>query len=341
MKSRIIAVYFVFYLVMLMGIPCVLAQTAYPEPAQNVTQMQSTVSVSIGDQAFKEWLLADTNAQISRLGVFAMVAFIVACVFFGAGLWLIMACCRKHAGAKCLFDKFKLENCQNEGRFGMFVYDFRKERIKTSGRVCAMLGLDCGRSLPLDAYLRLMHHGQDITDYEKCHAAELVYEREADIVFFSLYTFPIVNKHGQLVGEYGLLQDVSLFRRRELDYRMRRDEAKEAFDSVEAYITGNPLHAMVLHDDFDIIRMNRAAVDILGADEEELYSLCFKDMLADKGMVAAFAAHMRHAVENGFALGDFSVYDKNHDLRQVEIYTSRFKTTGNGDLLNSSLRIIA
>lgn len=236
---------------------------------------------------FKEWLLTDTNSRISNVGMLVLAAFVVACILFLASLYLLWRCCRRHSDSKWFFDKFKMENCQNQGRFGMFIYDFEKERIEISGAVCSLLNIKGSGTLPMDSYLRLVHQGQNISDYEQSRNSELIYERDSGIVFINLYTFSIMDKNGALMGEYGMLQDVTVFRRRELDYRMRRDAAKETFDSVDAYIMANPMHAMVLHDDYDILRMNKAATDIVGRDENEFYSLCFKLLLADNDAIIA------------------------------------------------------
>ena len=309
-------------------------------PASLVQAGSVTVDgVFMENADFKEWLLADTNARISNVGIMVLVLFAVACLLFLASFYLLWRCCRHSANAKWFFDKFKMENCQSQGRFGMFIYDFRKERIQTSGMVCALLNIKGSGALPKDSYLRLMHQGQNITDYEHGRNTELIYERDTDIVFINLYTFPIMDKRGALLGEYGMLQDVSVFRRRELDYRMRRDAAKETFDSVDAYIMANPMHAMVLHDDFDILRMNKAAIDIVGADEDEFYSLCFKLLLEDNAMIIAFAGHLHRADEAGFAIGTFKLFNRERELVDVEIYTSRIRTIDHGDILCSSFRV--
>lgn len=343
MKRKICALYFTLSVLMLIGSAGAWAQTNSLGQNANIAPVYANggaANVIIYNPAFKEWLLADTNAQISRLGVFVLIAFAVSALLFLISLGLIMACCRKYFGSKCLFDKFKFENCGQEGRFGIFIYDFRKEHIKASGPVCHMLGLECSGFLRRDAYLRLIRQGQNIGVYEKNHAAELVYEHGNETFFINVYVFPLLNRRGLLVGEYGFLQDISLFRRRELNYITCHNAVKSAFNTVEAYITANPLHAMVLHDNFDILRMNRAAVSILGADEKELYSLCFKEMLADPDMIDAFARHMRHAEENSFALNSFKIRDKEGRWRKVEIYTSPFSVAGYGNVLNSSLKTL-
>lgn len=319
------------------------AQTLALNTSVAVTQGNNITgdNTLIGNTAFKEWLLADTNALVSRWGMAVLAVFVVACILFLAALGTVWWCCRKHAGGKCLFDESKLKNCQNQGHFGMFIYDFNKEQIWTSGPVFALFDFNDDGVLTKDAYLRLMHHGQNLpAEYEPCFNTELVYEREPDVIFINLYIFPILDKRGRLLGEYGMLQDVSVYRRRELNYRMRRDAAKETFDSMDAYIVANPMHAMVLHDGFAILRMNKAVVNIVGEDENELYSMSFESLLTNSKMTDAFARHLWQAEEGGFAVGTFELFDKEHRAVDVEIYTSKLRTTDHGDILCSSLRTV-
>lgn len=326
------------------GVATAYAQTSALNTSVTVTQENNIAADNalIGNAAFKEWLLADTNAHISRWGMVTLAAFVVSCLLFLAALGMVLWCCRKHAGGKCLFDEAKLRNCQSHGHFGMFIYDFGKERIQTTGPVFALFDIKGDGALSKDAYLRLMHHGQNLpVDYEPCFNTELVYEREPDVIFINLYIFPILDKQGRLRGEYGILQDVSVYRRRELNYRMRRDAAKETFDSVDAYLVANPMHAMVLHDSFDILRMNKAAINIVGEDENEFYSMSFESLLTNNEMIDAFARHLWQAEEAGFAVGTFELLNQEHRAVDVEIYTSKLRTTDHGDILCSSLRTVS
>lgn len=338
MRKKYLLFTFLFC-VLVLGISSVGAQGLAAGASASATQTQgvTTGGVFMENADFKEWLLADINTKIFNIGILVPAAFIVG-ILFPVSLYFLWRGCRRYTGNKWLFDKFKMENCQNQSRIGMFIYDFRKERIQASKMVGALLNIKSTGSLPVDAYLRLVHQGQNVADYEHGSNAELIYERDSDVVFINLYTFPIMDKRGVLMGEYGMLQDVSSFRRRELDYRMRCDAARRTFDSIDAYIMANPMHAMILHNDFDILRMNKAAMDIVGADEDEFYSLCFKLLLADNDMIAAFAGHLKQAAAAGFAIGTFKLFNKEHRVVDVEIYTSKIKVIDYSDILCSSFK---
>lgn len=287
---------------------------------------------------FKTWLLADTNTRITNVGILLLVVIVVVCILFLGSCYLWWRCCRQKTAAFRFFAGSKPINTNNYGRFGMFFYDFRKERIRTSGIVCSLFNLEDCCALPVDAYLRMIHQGQNVTAGEQGKNSELIYERDTGTVFISLYTIPIMDKNGALRGEYGLLQDVSFIRNREMGYLRRLESARKTFDSIDAYIMSNPMHAMVLHDNFDILRMNKAAMDVVGTDDDEFNSLCFKLLLANSDMIKAFAGHLDQAAEAGFAKGTFKLFNHEQQLVHVEIYTSKIISIDYGDILCSSFQ---
>lgn len=289
---------------------------------------------------FKTWLLSDTRASISNLGILMIAGMVAVCILFLVSCWLWWHCCRQKAGSFRLFRGSKPISPSNQSRFGMFFYDFRKERIRTAGIVGSLLNLEDSCSLPVDNYLRLMHQGQKIIPRGQGEHSELIYERDTGAVFISLYTAPIMDKRGALMGEYGMLQDVSFLRQRELDFLKRWDSARKTFDSVDAYIMNNPMYAMILHDQFDILRMNRAAMDVVGPDADEFNSLCFNLLLAGNDMIIAFTGHLKQVAETGSALGAFKLFNHEQQLVSVEIYTAKIITIDYGDILCSSFRII-
>lgn len=289
---------------------------------------------------FKTWLLSDTNTSIFKLGILIIAGMAVVCILFLVSCCLWWRCSRHKANTFQFFSGSKPINPANQGRFGMFFYDFRKERIRTAGIVDSLLNLEDRCSLPVDNYLRLMHQGQNVSPRGQGEHSELIYERDTGATFISLYTFPEMDKYGALRSEYGILQDISFLRHRELDYLKRWDAARKTFDSVDGYIMNNPMHAMVLHDQFDILRMNRAAMDVVGTDNDEFDSLCFNLLLADNDMIIAFTGHLKQAAEAGFALGIFRLFNHAQQLVNVEIYTSKIITIDYGDILCSSFRAI-
>lgn len=316
-------------------------QITNEEPSQIALSGGVTINDVFMESAdFKAWLLTDTNTRIFNVGILLFAGIVVACILFLVSCLLWWRCCRQKTNTFRFFSGSKPISCHNQGRFGMFFYDFRKERIRTTGIVGSLLNIEDSCSLPVDVYLRLVHQGQNVTACEQGANSELIYERDTGNIFISLYTLPIMDKRGALRGEYGMLQDVSFLRQRELDYLKRWDAARKTFDSIDAYIMSNPMHAMVLHNKFDILRMNRAAMDVVGTDDDEFYSLCFKLLLADNDTIIAFTNHLQQAADAGFAIGTFKLFNHAQKLVTVEIYTSKIITIDYGDILCSSFQTV-